>query len=440
MQSIGQVHPFPENAVIRFMPSNPKPPDLILGKKAWVQILLVALLLVFYIFQVYASLYADNPLVSGIGIDFRAFWSAGKIANTAGYAEVYDLERMAKVQESVVRLFNQDIAVQVVPVPNLPLFFTLFQAFALLAPLTSFTLWTSISFIGTFIYLVLLFKQLKLSNPGLLALLGLLSLPSFYNLFVGQINILLLICVGEFIRSIHKKRDLGAGLWLGGLLLKPQLLIFIGPILLLQKKWRMLGGFTLMVGLVFVISLLLGGQAGLIGFWKMIFQYSSGLPTNAPEIMLNWRMIGVQLSGFLPAGISWAVAALGMVATAVVTFLLWRKPIEPDSTRFQVAFTGTLAATLAVTWHSHLHMAMVLLPGLLVLLSKKAFPEGIFTSWLFGLPLVALFIFHPLLWTGVIQYNTFALAAPLIMFSLNLVILGWAWRSLRRDQSSSKTP
>ena len=47
----------------------------------------------------------------------------------------------------------------------------------------------------------------------------LISYPVHINLYYGQVEVFLVICVGEFIRSAVNKKPILSGIWLGGLLL-----------------------------------------------------------------------------------------------------------------------------------------------------------------------------------------------------------------------------
>ncbi len=373
------------------MAQSQAPPTKTKTRKSRVQLIMLCLVLCFYIIQSLSSLLTAGPLGNGVGMDFRAFWSAGYIANTEGITQVYDLELMEEVQRTILSP-EQLPSFQVAPVSVLPVFIPLFQLFALLPPIPAFYLWSALNLVGFILYLVFFLQRVKAHNWQMLVLLGLFTYPSFSNLYFGQINLLLMIFVGEFIINVKLKRDFNAGLWMGGLILKPQLLILLVPVFLLQRKWKLLGGCFLSCAVALVGSLLLGKTAGLMGVTAIIVQFSKGIPTNLPAYMMNWRMIGEQISGLFSRGISWSVAVIGMIGTAGLTLLMWRKPVATDSERFLVIFTGTLAATLIVTWHSHIHMAMVLLPGILLLLSNKVFPGKIFKGWLFGLPLTLLLI------------------------------------------------
>jgi len=408
------------------------------GNKAWINKLLIPLILISYIIPVFSSLFIDGPLTNGVGSDFRAFWSAGYIASTYGYEEVYDLTIMGEVQEFVVHASKESSSFLVVPVPNLPVFFILFQLFALIPPITSFIIWTVVTFLGTFLYLIFFFKRLKIPNADFLALLGLFSFQSFSNLYWGQINLLLMICIGEFIRNISLKHEIGAGLWLGGLILKPQLIILIAPFLLFQRKWRLLGGFSLTIFLVLIASLILGKPTGILAFVNTITKYSTGLPTNMPETMMNWRMIGERLSFSLSPSISWGFAALGMIATTIAAGLLWCKRIDTNAPGFLVVLTGTLAATMVVTWHSHIHMAMVLLPLILYLTKIELLPDRLMQWWIFFLPMIFLILIYPLQIMAVDTFNIQTLLPGLVFLIFNLVFLGWAWISIHSPVSEKK--
>ena len=70
----------------------------------------------------------------------------------------------------------------------------------------------------------------------------LISLPVFLNLFTGQVNVWLVVCVGEFMRASISGREFRSGLWLGGLLLKPQALLLLAAGLLMRRRARILAG------------------------------------------------------------------------------------------------------------------------------------------------------------------------------------------------------
>jgi len=397
-----------------------------LDMNAW-QNLAMAALLVTYIAQIVWSLLSEGPLAKGIGLDFRAFWSAGYIANRYGYAHVFDLDLLTTIQKQMVQNSDYIKIFEVVPSPFLPIFITIFQAFALFPALPAFYIWSALNTIGFLVYIRFFLRKLEVRDWQRLSIMGILAFPSFLNLFWGQINLLLLVCVGEFVRNIFDRREFQAGLWLGGLILKPQLLILICPIILFQRKWKLLGGFSSTIFIALISSLLLGKLTSLINLVDLLTKYVPGIASNAPENMMNWRMVGERLSSFLPSNISWGIAAVGLAGTALVTFLLWRKPFTSSPLAFLVAFTGTLAATMAVTWHSHIHMAVMLIPLFLFFYDRQVLPRKLFNWWMLGMPFIVLFLSLPVKLLNLDRYNALAGLTGFCMLIFNLIILAWAW-------------
>ena len=245
-----------------------------------------------------------------------------------------------------------------------------------------------------YLYLRFFIKDL-IPNPtrSRLLVVFLISLPIFQTLFWGQLNVWLVICVGEFMRTAFHKKAFYSGLWLAGLLIKPQTIVLLFPVLLLQRSWKTLAGFTAggnRSDRRFVSLTGLQGMRSLVGLW---LNYASGIPTNAPENMVNWRMVALRLSPFTGTTIGWGVAFTGLVVTTLVCFLLWLKPISSSSPRFSIAILGTVAATAAVTWHSHLHMTMIILPPLIYLAAQDRIPFKLIYSWVFAPPVIAFTVF-----------------------------------------------
>ncbi|RME36205.1 MAG: DUF2029 domain-containing protein [Thermoflexia bacterium] len=118
-------------------------------------------------------------------------------------------------------------------------------------------------------------------------------------MFWGQTNGLLAVFAGEFLRAIRKGRPFQAGLWLGGLWLKPQILLLILPALLLQRQGWVLAGFGSTSLLLVGLSLLLAGPQTLLRLISLWLAFAQGIPTIIPEVMINWRMVGIRLDADL---------------------------------------------------------------------------------------------------------------------------------------------
>jgi len=412
---------------------NRKLPFQNLGLQSRLNLALFAVF-IYYLMQFGLALYANN-LFNTIGSDFLSFWSVGHIANNQGYAHVYDLSLLSKVQKP----FHEDIVTDriyaPIPAPLFAIFITPFQFLSLLDPAMGFFLWTIINLFGLIVYLRFFIKDMIPGpiQPRLLVIF-LISLPVFQTLFWGQINVWLVICLGEFMRAAFHEKSYRSGLWLAGLLIKPQTLVLLIPALLLQRSWKKLAGFITMAIGIITVSIALAGLQGIYSLVELWLNYVSGIPTNAPENMVNWRMVALQISPFTGTTIGWGVAFAGLIITMLMCFLLWLKPVSPSSPRFSIALLGTLAATMAVTWHSHLHMMMIILPPLVYLAAQDRISLKLIYYWAFAPPVIAfiVFILGVFVKLGLLPaFGYQGLFLGLCGLTLHLSLLAWSMRELR---------
>ncbi len=372
---------------------------------------------------------AWHNMFGNLGIDFGSFWSAGYIANHYGYARVYDLQLMQQVQKPLVPLTNNPAFVfHAIPTPYLAIFIAPFQLLALLPPIAALWLWMLLNLSVLLWYLNFFLKRTEATGRGRLVLLVLISVPVFTTLFIGQVNVWLMICAGEFLRAMTSSKRFRAGLWLGGLLLKPQTLIILVPVLLLQRSWRTIAGAALSGALLMGVSVVLAGMTGTLQLIRLWLGYAGGLPTNDVQLMMNWRMVGNLIAP--PTGT--VIGIGGAVISFLAALYLWTKPLHPGSAQYRVAMAGTLAATGAVAWHSHVHMAMIMVPILLLLLAREPWVLG--NRWIAWVFIPAALYFVRLLLASAMragalppEINNFLdLLAGAGLFGLNLYILGWA--------------
>lgn len=353
---------------------------------AWQNLAIAAIILV-YVAQVVLDIAWGN-LFGNLGVDFAAFWTAGRIANHEGYAAAYDLQAVAAVQRQLLPPGAQLAAAErVLPAAYLPLFLVPFQVLALLPPAPAAAIWIGLNLLATLLYLrhfAASTIERRVRDP--LIILLMISVPVFQNAFLGQANLWLMICVGEFIRSQRAGRQFHSGLWLAGLLLKPQCLLLIVPAVLLQRQWRAAAG-TLLAGAAVIISTwLLGGTAAFAALSRLWLGYAAGLPGNDPQLMMNWRMIGTHVQSLI--GIPWAqgIVLAGTVVTVIAALASSLHPSDPTDTRTTVRFLAVFAATTLVAWHSHVHMAVILVPALLVLAASAESPFLQCLKWWVWLP------------------------------------------------------
>jgi len=335
-------------------------------------------------------------LFNGMGGDFFSIWTSGKVADIYGYTKIYDVETIKLIQ--FTQIFHVDLSSDTVsPFPS-PYFSIIVLPFKYLSRMdinTSFWLWTAFTFLLLVAYLYFFMsrfsKFLKLNYSLSFVLISMLvSYPVYANFLYGNLEVFILIFAGEFIIASLTSKPIPAGLWLGLLMMKPQVLLLVVPVLLLTKNWRVLLGFSLSAIGILLISAVLSGVEGLTTWFKLLFTYAPGTEFYSPNGMANWRMLATNLNAWTSSSFGWIIAGAGMIATLVLWFRLCHHKYPFGSVQWVLNFGAIFAASLAFTWHSHIHMGMVLIPFLLVLLATNhsSAKRLAIDLWVFSYPTV----------------------------------------------------
>lgn len=340
------------------------------------------------------SVAAGGVLRDGVGCDYRSFYASASIARDHGFAAVYDLGLQEGYQRQIFDSApgpwissRESPLYETVPSPFLPAFILLFVPFSFLPPVTGFAAWTVVNLVGLVAYMRHFALRIGARGPSLAPAIALLSYASFMTLYVGQVNVILLIASGESLIALNESRPLRAGLWLGMLLLKPQLLVVLCAGLLLARSFRGLLGLLTSGAALVMVSIGLAGTRGFFDLLALIGRYVGGLPTNKPEFMMNWRALGLVLGRFAgaPSVVSWLAIAAGMAATFAVGLRMWRIARGRDAKGAPRLHVATWLATFGVAWHSHVTMALCAMP---------AFVSGV-SEGVVSMPLLALWALLP---------------------------------------------
>ncbi len=400
-----------------------------LSSEAWLNLLLVPLVTTFFINLVLPLIQNDWCKA----VDFCGYYSAGQVMNDGKIADIYNLDILKKYQDNIFRLANSpEPRAEAVAMLYLPVFILPFRLFARLDLPVSLLLWDFLNFVILILYLEFFSKSISRKALKLqLLILILIAFPVFRNFLDGRVNVWLLICFGEFVRAIVTNKEIKAGLWLGGVLLKPQLLILVLPFLLIQKKYRAILGFVITSIILFGVSFILVGWEGLMNLKDVILEASKGGVSSFFVLMMNWRALGYFLSDFISPDIGKAVFIGGSAMTSLVPLIVFRKKSDSDSAMFVVGLLGIMAATTAVAYHAHIHMAMILIPFILYLYLTQQIPRKWFLFWILfpGMINIALFVIVTLVSFGILPefFNSIVMISygPSMLIA-NLVLLGWA--------------
>lgn len=294
-----------------------------------------------------------------IGTDFAAFYTAGKIVLEGKSSQLYDAGLAIELQGQIQNQ-KPGQSTQFNPYLNPPFYALLFVPFALIPYPISPLLWMAFN-LACF---TAAFWLLGIRKPKSY-LLALTWLPAWAVISFGQntfLSLLILVCV--YILWRQKKLFL-AGLVLGLLLYKPQLLPGIGFLWVLswKKNWPALTGLSLSGALLAGVSLLSMPQASLA--YPAYLQTLNSRLLFSPDFPI-WNANGVQSFwiGLLPglpdlARILYFIILAG-VLLAFVRF--WRQHKSED----ELLFAGAICLTVCSAPYLMLYdWALLLIPALL---------------------------------------------------------------------------
>jgi hypothetical protein len=245
-------------------------------------------------------------------------------------------------------------------------------------------------------------------------------LPLLSNLVLGQINVFLVVCLGEFILAYVNGRQVRSGLWLAGMLIKPYILILLLAGLAVSRRWRVLYGFGAGLLIVLGSSFIMAGVDGVAASLELAFRFAGPL-IQTGSTMMNWRALALNLEAILPGWANWVTAGVGMTVVAAIALLRWLQPNQEAGNNFLRLILATLSATFAISWHSHFYLMVLLIPILLILDQHDKLPASILAAWAFGPPGLYLSVF-------LVQPDMARNMLGLGYLGLNLFLLAWAVR------------
>jgi hypothetical protein len=190
-----------------------------------------------------------------------------------------------------------------------------------------------------------------------LGLLGFAFPPVLASLTLGQDSILVLFFISAAYLLAVKKCDFVAGLVLALATVKFQIVLILALLLLVSRKFRLIGGFI--AGCVFLalVSILVTGGAGIIEYFRFVhwFDLHNGFGNVNPASMMNWR-------GLL-AGIGWeehqrlyaAVGSVILIALGIVSSE-WIRVTKNG----ELGFSLYLAIALAASPYNYFQDASIL--------------------------------------------------------------------------------
>jgi hypothetical protein len=392
--------------------------------------------LVLFVFVLYNLFFAGTLFLSrgfSWNVDFRGYYSAGQIMNERRVVDIYDLDVLSAYQDELRSpSLDPDENQEVAGMLYLPVFLVPFRLFALFDMPVGMLLWDGLNVVLLILYLVHFSKQVSGKTLPLQTLvLMLISFPVFRNFLDGQVNVWMLICFGEFLLAITTDKPLKSGLWLGGLLIKPHFLMLVLLFLLIQKKFKAIGGFALSTLAIAGLSFILIGWEGLLSLTDVIQEAALGGVSSFGEVMMNWRALGFYVGLLTTPAIGEIFSTSLSLVTGLLPLAIFRRRMDADAPVFVIALLGVLAATTAAVYHAHIHTAMILIPALLYLYLKGYLDKKLLVTWVL-IPEVGFFLqfivvaVTSLFDLSFLPSNLVTFVYGQSMMVANLILLAWS--------------
>jgi Glycosyltransferase family 87 len=297
------------------------------------------------------------------GIDIAATLTGAQIIRDGDGGRLYELDTQRAAQERVLLPY-----ITLRPDSLLPYLHPPFEA-VLVAPLLGlpygvlYLLWSGLILLALAGSVILLAGTLPVAGGARwLLLAAICSYNGVYQaLWLGQSSPLVLLGLCGAYASLKRRRDGWAGVALVLMALKPQLLLVVALLLLLQWRWRPMvvcGG--LLGGLGIAMMPLLGI------LWPLHYaRFLSGITTwggshhEYPAIMHNWRGLAYNLfGGVAPGLVGPVVAGLTLIALLGLVLAWWRARgvVESAAGERAVDLTWAACVLLATLIAPHLYI------------------------------------------------------------------------------------
>jgi len=349
--------------------------------------------------------------------DFLDKYTAGQLL-LGGQSRLYDFEVQKQAQHRNLASLNSDVEFPGgVLLFSHPPFVALFYASVAWLPyVPAFLIWNLVSAVCFVTAIAMLVRHYRIeSSTGLerLGLAAMMYLPVSATLLQGHNTSIAFLCLVLAFLSFKRSDEFRGGLWLSLVLIKFQLLPLFLLTLLVKRRAIALLGFLVGSLCLGVVSLLVVGPMGLLGYVKLLGKVSRWVGVyGVNPIGANCLRGQIYLLFYntMPNLILFATFLASTVFVGI-TLLSWRGPWQPESNRFDLKFALLIVAALLVAPQINFHdLAFLLFPGVTLFHLAVVDPKYILARWIVffvGFPLQILsFISIPIV---PIQFNVIGL-------------------------------
>ena len=307
--------------------------------------------------------------------DFKIFYTAGRIAQTAGYSQLYKLKTQLQVQDT---LLDRDLqADQLLPFNHPPFLVPILQILCSPDYTASYWRWILVMIILLLMTAYIMERTLraKKTESGtrfVFIVIILLFYPVFLGLLKGQDTAFLLLGGTLWLYGIVVENDTIAGLGLAMTVIRPQIAIILA-IPFLFKRIKVWWWFCAGVMVLATYSLMLVGLQGAGDYIHLLVVSANGQGYGMDQnAMFNFTGLILRLFPLLSIdlihGLAWGIFGMAIVGLSV----LWKLSKQIDLHHIILALSLSLFAAPHLHYHDLALMALSLFGlGLVAIKSGK---------------------------------------------------------------------
>jgi len=334
-----------------------------------------------------------------LGGDFVEFYTIGKILNQYAPARVYDLQLATSLQHASLPSMPET---QMLIFAQAPFIAPLFRPFALLPYAWAYVVWLGFSAALYIAGLALLFRAVRLNAEDRKTgfLLALSSTPFLFETWIGgQMSVVVFFIWALFFWCLEDHRRViagfGAGFVLALCLFKPTLVALPALMLLVGRRWRVVGGFA--AGAV-AMGLLSVATVGFDGCRAWMAAMAMN-PNLVPKPGEAWHLAKyLDMLAFLHLLVPHPAALVIFNSVAVIAVswlgLAWWRSDGPMMDKDRRLWAVTLCFTLVVNPYAPIYDAILVAAALALVASDRqlrrepGFSEITLPGWLLLLYLI----------------------------------------------------
>lgn len=304
--------------------------------------------------------------------DFTNYYT-GAVLIKEGYGRsLYDPDLQARRQQEI--LSGRHLADGLLPYNHPPHLALLLTPLTFLPLEKAYAVWTflNVTLWAWFLWDVGKFARRWGSTAQWLAIGIVAALPGvLLSLVLGATTILSTVALWGFYRALKARREGSALLWLALGSIRPQAILFPLLILVGGRRWRALGGITIIGILLTLLCSLILGWTVWSGFVEMIRQTAESFGYHymvVPHSMVNLKAVLTLSLGEAHSQAINFMTLIGLIGAALFTVGIWfLSPWQPEKPDWELRVSLTMSLGLFFSPHAH-HQdgLMIAIPGLLL--------------------------------------------------------------------------